>query len=207
MPAWLEHFAVAVCAISGVLAAAGRRVDLFGVLVLALVTAVGGGTIRDLCLGAHPVFWINDPSIVVNSTATALATFIVARFWKIPHRALLLADAVGLALFTVAGVEKSLLYQQSGVIAVMLGVVTGVAGGMLRDVLRREVPLVLQPEIYLYATAAVCGAVVFVLLRQFAPAFEQTRLVAMGVVLILRLAAIGWKIRLPVFESRHDGLS
>jgi uncharacterized membrane protein YeiH len=202
MPFWLEHFAVAVCAVSGVLAAAGRRLDLFGVMVLALVTAVGGGTIRDLCLGAHPVFWIRDPSHIVTAAITALVTFVVARFWRMPHRALLIADALGLALFTVAGVEKTLLFQQSGVIAVVLGVVTGVAGGMLRDVLRCEVPLVFQPEIYLYATAAFCGAAVFVLLRKFAPDFPEARLVAMGVVLLLRLAAIGWKLRLPVFESR-----
>lgn len=203
MPVWLEHFAVAVCAISGVLAAAGKRLDLFGVLVLALVTAVGGGTIRDLCLGAEPVFWIQDPSLVVNATVTALVTFVIARFWKMPHRVLLIADAFGLAMFTIAGVEKSLLYQQSSVIAVMLGVVTGVAGGMLRDVLRREVPLVFQPDIYLYATAAFCGAVVFVLLRHFMPEFHEGRLIAMGVILTLRLAAIGWKLRLPVFESRE----
>lgn len=203
MPVWLEHLAVAVCAISGVLAAAGKRLDLFGVLVLALVTAVGGGTIRDLCLGAQPVFWIQDPSHVVNATVTALVTFVIARFWKMPHRVLLIADAFGLAMFTIAGVEKSLLYQQSSVIAVMLGVVTGVAGGMLRDVLRREVPLVFQPDIYLYATAAFCGAAVFVLLRRFAPDFHEGRLIAMGVILTLRLAAIGWKLRLPVFESRE----
>jgi uncharacterized membrane protein YeiH len=203
MPVWLEHFAVAVSAISGVLAAAGRRLDLFGVMVLALVTAVGGGTIRDLCLGAHPVFWIRDPSHIVTASITALATFVVARFWRLPHRALLIADAFGLALFTVAGVEKSFLHQQSAVIAVMLGVVTGVAGGMLRDVLRREVPLVFRPDIYLYATAAFCGAAVLVALRHFAPDFRDARLVAMGVVLTLRLAAIGWKIRLPVFESRE----
>lgn len=203
MPVWLEHFAVAVCAISGVLAAAGRRLDLFGVLVLALVTAVGGGTIRDLCLGVQPVFWISNPSTVVTSTATALATFVAARFWTFPHRALLIADALGLALFTVVGVEKSLLYQQSGVIAVVLGVVTGVAGGMLRDVLLREVPLVFQPDIYLYATASICGAGAFVVLRHLLPEFHDARLVAVGIIFALRLAAIGWKIRLPVFESRH----
>lgn len=203
MPVWLEHFAVAVCAISGVLAAAGKRLDLFGVLVLALVTAVGGGTIRDLCIGAVPVFWVQDPSYITNSSITALLTFFIARFWIIPHRALDIADAFGLALFTIVGVEKSLLYQSSTIIAIMLGVVTGVAGGMLRDVLRREVPLVFQPEIYLYATAAFFGAVVFVLLRQAFGDFPGMRLIAMGVILFLRLAAIGWKLRLPVFESRQ----
>jgi uncharacterized membrane protein YeiH len=94
MPAWLEQFAVAVCAISGALAAAGKRLDLFGVIVLAVVTAVGGGTIRDLCLGAKPVFWIENPSHIVTATVTALATFVVARFWAMPQRVLLVADAL-----------------------------------------------------------------------------------------------------------------
>ncbi|MBI3878683.1 MAG: trimeric intracellular cation channel family protein [Verrucomicrobia bacterium] len=204
MQPWLEYLAVAVCAISGALAAAGKRLDLFGVIVLAVVTAVGGGTIRDLCLGAKPVFWIENPSLIVVATLTALATFVVARFWTMPQRALLVADAFGLALFTIAGTEKSLLLQTSGVIAVMLGVITGVAGGVLRDVLRREVPLVFQPEIYLYATAAFCGATAFVTLDKFFPDSPANRLIAMALILSLRLAAMWWKLRLPVFKSR-DG--
>lgn len=202
MPPWLEHFAVAVCAISGVLAAAGRRVDLFGVLVLALVTAVGGGTIRDLCLGAEPVFWIQNPSLLTTTLITAVGTFVVARFWKLPHRVLLIADAFGLAMFTIAGVEKSLAFQQSGWIAIVLGVVTGVAGGLIRDVLCREIPLVFRQETYLYATAAFCGAAILVLLREFAPDFTNAGITGMAVILVLRLAAIGWKWRLPIFESR-----
>ena len=202
MPAWLEQFAVAVCAISGALAAAGKRLDLFGVIVLAVVTAVGGGTIRDLCLGAKPVFWVENPAYILNATLTALATFVIARFWTVPQRALVIADAFGLALFAIAGTEKALQFQSSGVIAVMLGVITGVAGGLLRDVLRREIPLVFQPEIHLYATAAFCGASAFVLLQKFVPDSSANRLIAMGIILALRLAAIGWKLRLPVFKSR-----
>ena len=132
MTFWIEQAAVAVCAISGALAAAGKRLDLFGVLVLAVVTAVGGGTIRDLCLGARPVFWIENPSHIVNASVTALVTFFIARVWVLPQRALLIADAFGLALFTIVGTEKSLALQSSGVIAVMLGVITGVAGGSVR---------------------------------------------------------------------------
>ncbi|HSJ00935.1 MAG TPA: trimeric intracellular cation channel family protein [Verrucomicrobium sp.] len=202
MPLWFEHFAVAICAISGVLAASGQRLDLFGVLVLAIVTAVGGGTIRDLCLGVRPVFWIQDPSYISTAILAALGTFVVARYVRIPLLALLIADAAGLALFTIAGVEKSLLYQSSGLIAIILGVVTGVAGGLLRDVLRREVPLVFKPDIYLYATAAFAGALVYVLLARYVPHLPLGRFISMAVILLLRLAAIGWKWRLPVFTSR-----
>ena len=126
----------------------------------------------------------------------------VARYWQMPHKALLIADAFGLALFTIIGVEKSLLYQSSGLIAIILGVVTGVAGGMLRDVLRQEVPLVFKAEIYFYATAASAGALIYVCLARFAPAFTGGREISMVVILVLRLAAIGRKWQLPVFRGR-----
>ncbi|MFC5457532.1 trimeric intracellular cation channel family protein [Prosthecobacter fluviatilis] len=206
MPAWIEYFAVAVCAISGVLAAEGKRMDLFGVMVLALVTAVGGGTIRDLCLGAQPVFWIKQPMHVWTALIAAVAMFVFVRFTHVPPRLLLLADAFGLALFGIAGTEKALAFGVPGVVAVLLGVVTGVAGGILRDVLRCEVPWVFQAEVYLYATAAFAGALVFVLLRQWFPASESDRYIGMAVILSLRLAAIRWKLRLPTFRSRISEL-
>ena len=106
MPAWIEYFAVAVCAISAVLAAEGKRMDLFGVMVLALVTAVGGGTIRDLCLGVRPVFWIEQPQAVWTALIAAAVTFVEARFVHVPARMLDVADAFGLALFGIAGTEK-----------------------------------------------------------------------------------------------------
>ncbi len=202
IPFFIEHFAVAVCAVSGALAATGRRMDLFGVMVLALVTAVGGGTIRDLCLGVRPIFWIADESYVVTAAGTAAGTFVVARFWHLPRRALVVADAFGLALFAIVGTEKALAFGSTWMIAVVLGVITGVAGGMLRDVLCREVPLVFQPEMYLYATAAFCGCLVFLGLRHWFPHFEHARLVGMTVILCMRLVSIWRKWSLPVFEPR-----
>ncbi len=108
MPPWIEYLACAVCAISGVLSAEGKRMDLFGVLVLALVTAVGGGTIRDLCLDT-PVFWLKSPGTLVSALLAALATFVLARVARMPDRALSVADAFGLALFGIAGTKKALL--------------------------------------------------------------------------------------------------
>lgn len=202
MPPWIEYFAVSVCAISGVLAAEGKRMDLFGVIVLALVTAVGGGTVRDLCLGAQPVFWIKQPLHVWTALIAAVGTFVLVRFAHMPRRLLLLADAFGLALFGIAGTEKALAFGVPGVVAVLLGVVTGVAGGILRDVLRCEVPWVFQAEVDLYATAVFAGALVFVLLRQWFPASESDRYIGMAVILALRLVAMRWKLRLPTFRSR-----
>lgn len=203
MPVWIEHFAVAVCAISGVLAAEGKRMDLFGALVLALVTAVGGGTIRDLCLGAEPVFWIQDPAHVTTALMAALATFVLARFLRVPARALAVADAFGLALFGIVGTEKALLFEAPAIVAILLGVVTGVAGGILRDVLRQELPTVFRTEIELYATAVFAGALVYVLLRHWLPPSGAHRYIGMSVILLMRLAAMRWRLRLPVYRSRQ----
>ena len=126
-----EHLAVAVCAITGVLAAKNKRVDLFGVVVLALVTALGGGTLRDLILGTKP-FWLLDSSFVLTAAAVAGLIFLVARFWDIPASVLLVPDACGLALFTMIGTERALAFSAPNTAAVMLGVITGVAGGMIR---------------------------------------------------------------------------
>lgn len=204
MPPWIEYFAVAVCAISAVLAAEGKRMDLFGVLVLALVTAVGGGTVRDLCLGAEPVFWIQQPHHVWTALIAAAVTFVVVRFVHLPQRMLAIADAFGLALFGIAGTEKALAFGTPGIVAILLGIVTGVAGGILRDVLRREIPWVFQAEVDLYATAVFAGALVFVLLREWMPPSESHRYSGMAVILLLRLAAMKWRLRLPTLKTRSS---
>jgi len=199
MQYFFEHFACAVCAVTGVLAGRGKQLDLFGVIVLALATALGGGTIRDLVLGIQPVFWIADPRYVQTAVGVALATFLIARFRELPKTVLLVADAFGLALFTIIGTEKAMEQGSSHTIAVLMGIVTGVGGGVMRDVLTGEIPLVFRKEIYLYATAAFCGATLLVLLDKFLPDRSSNRLVAAGTTLLLRLAAIRWKLRLPAF--------
>lgn len=202
MPPWIEYFAVAVCAISAVLAAEGKGIDLFGVLVLALVTSVGGGTIRDLCLGARPLFWIEQPLHVWTALIAAGVTFVLVRFIHLPTRALMLADAFGLALFGIAGTEKALAFGVPGIVAILLGIVTGVAGGILRDVLRREIPWVFNPNEPLYATAVFAGALVFVLLRDWLPPSENHRYVGVAVILAIRLIAMRWNLRLPPYQTR-----
>jgi uncharacterized membrane protein YeiH len=198
---YLEHSATAVSAISGALAARGKEVDLFGVVVLALVTALGGGTLRDLILDARPIFWVADAGFAITAAVCALVVFVAVRLREWSGKLLLWADAGGLALFTVIGVEKSLGAGVPPVVAVALGVMTGVAGGMMRDVLTGEIPLVFRPHIELYATASLCGAVVFVTLL---PVVElpALRLLAAGTTLALRLAAIQWRLRLPVFKAK-----
>lgn len=194
------HFAVAVCAISGVLAGSGKRVDLFGIIVLGLVTALGGGTIRDIVMG-NPVFWLADSYYVMNAVTTSAVTFFVVRHWPVPHLALSLADAFGLALFTVLGVAIGLSGGAGPVNSMVLGVITGVAGGIIRDVLVGEIPLVFRREIYLYATAAVAGATIFVLLEHYHSGSQVNRMIGIGATLCLRLVAIRWKVSLPVFSK------
>lgn len=198
----LEHFAVAVSAITGVLAARGKQVDLFGVIVLAMVTALGGGTIRDVILGHGPVFWTEDSRYLVNAVITAAITFFLARFHEFPATVLLVADAFSLALFTIIGTQKSLSFQSPPAVAVAMGVVTGVAGGILRDLLIGQIPLVFQRQIYLYATAAFCGASLLVLLNRWSVDTRTNVVVCIATTLMLRLAGIRLRIALPIFRHK-----
>ena len=200
---WFEQFGVAVGALSGVLAARGKHVDLFGVVVLALVAAFGGGTIRDLALGDTPVFWVRDGNYILTAVGTALVAFFIARFHTFSSLALIVADALVLAFFTMVGVKKALVLGAPAPVAVTMGVVTGVAGGILRDTLTGEIPLVFRSEIYFYATASLCGAMTFLLLHRWLPEKPQISLLAgAAVTLLLRLAAVRWKLKLPVFKHR-----
>lgn len=202
----LDHFGVSVAALSGVLAARGRRLDLFGVLVLSLVTAFGGGSLRDLLAGDTPVFWLRSPQQFYNACITAVVAFVVCRRWEPPAGLLQVADAFALAFFNMAGTQKGLALGFASPVAIALGVMTGVAGGILRDVLTGRVPLVFQPEIYLYATAAFAGGLAYVLLLPVAtPAAALWTGVA--VALALRLGAIRFRLALPVFPSDKNTVS
>jgi len=199
----LEHFGVSVAAITGVLAARGKQVDLFGVVVLALVTAFGGGTVRDVLLDCNPVFWIQSPEYLFNAFFTALLTFVVVRFRELPVTVLLVADAFALSLFTMVGALKALRFEVSPPITVIMGVVTGVVGGMLRDVLLGQIPLVFRREIYLYATAAFCGATLFTFLVHWAVDLKLAMGAAITFTLCLRLLGIKLRLSLPLLRSRE----
>ena len=199
----LDLFGVAVFAITGSLAAGKKQLDLFGVVVLAIVTALGGGTLRDVTLGAYPIFWTAQPVYVYVAVAASILTFGSARFHRPTGGLLLVADAFGLAVFTVIGTSKALALGASPSIAIIMGIMTGVAGGMVRDILSGEIPLILRREIY--ATASLCGAVVFVMLARLVPVENLNTIAAIAVILALRLAAIKWKLSLPQFPSKGSG--
>ena len=198
----IEHAGILVGASSGVLAAQGKRIDLFGVLVLALAVAFGGGTTRDVLVGDTPVAWLRNPVLMINAIITALVTFFAARWIRLPHMVLHVADAMALGSLVMLGTRKGVALAFTPVVAVLLGVVTGVAGGILRDVLLGEVPAVFRKEIHLYATAAAAGATVYVLLHPVAGNLVAA-IAGFLTVLILRLAAVRWKLSLPVFEMKE----
>jgi uncharacterized membrane protein YeiH len=198
----LDLFGVAVFAVSGCLAAGRKRMDVFGAIVLGLVTALGGGTLRDTLLDTGPVFWIGDTVYLLVATASSLLTFVVVRVISVPWRGLLITDALGLAVFMALGTSKALAVTASPSVAMIMGVMTGVAGGMIRDILSAEVPLILRKEIY--ATAALCGSLAYVIMYRLGAPETLCLLLSATVTLAIRLAAIRWSFSLPVFKSKED---
>ncbi len=185
---WLELFGVAVFAISGALVAARKHMDPFGVIVIAVVTAIGGGTLRDVLLDRHPIFWFENTAYLVVIIAAAVFTMLYTRHRTAPMKALLIADAFGLALFTVSGAQIAEQQGLPGIIVVLMAAITGTAGGMLRDMLCAEIPLILRRDIY--ATTSLAGAAVYVAGKHWMLDTTAVALAAMITVFALRMAAI-----------------
>ncbi len=198
----LDLVGTAVFAITGALAAGRKRMDIFGVVVLGCVTALGGGTLRDIILGAYPIFWISNTGYLGAATIAAIGTFITARYWKLPTTLLMYGDAVGLAVFTVIGFQKGLQATHEFSIGIVMGVTTGVVGGIIRDLLSGEIPLILRREIY--ASASLCGALLLAILSYLGLPSPLIILVAASVILIFRLAALHWNLALPLLWLKED---
>jgi len=194
----LDLVGVAVFAVSGVLAARDRGLDLLGIIVIAAITAIGGGTLRDLLLNRYPIFWITDIWYLTVIIVSALLTVAYTRVRPPPGKALLVADAMGLALFALSGAQVAEAAQYPAIIVVLMGTMTGAAGGVLRDVITAQVPLILRRDIY--ATAAIAGIALYLLLQLFGLQRPLAFGVGMAVVIILRLLAIRWSLQLPVFR-------
>jgi uncharacterized membrane protein YeiH len=194
----LDLFGVAVFAASGALAGIAAQLDLLGVLVLAAITAVGGGTLRDVLLGGRPVFWIKDSGPIYTIIAVTIATLIWVHFLPIPTKALLIADALGLAVFALSGAQVAEKAGCRPLVMVLMGTLTGAGGGVLRDVLSAKVPLILRQEIY--ASAAVAGITVYLLLRAARVPTAGAFAAGFAIVAGTRLAAIAFGLRLPVFS-------
>ncbi|WP_114766130.1 TRIC cation channel family protein [Vibrio rhodolitus] len=194
----IDLFGTAIFAISGVLLAGRLKMDPFGVVVLGSVTAIGGGTIRDMSLGATPVFWITDTNYLWVIFVTCLLTMLIVRrpkrlaWWILP-----VCDAVGLAVFVGIGVEKAMMFQDSALVAIIMGVITGCGGGIIRDVLAREVPMVLRSEVY--ATACIIGGAFHTSALAMGCSNDTAFLIGVISTLVIRLGAIRWHLSLPIF--------
>ncbi len=197
---WIDPLAIAVFAASGALVASRKRLDAVGFVLIAVVTGFGGGTVRDLLLGRTPVFWLKAPGLLAVCAAVGVAVFFCAHRLESRFRALLWADAVGLALYAVTGAETALTAGADPWAAVLLGTVTATFGGILRDILCNELPLILRKEIY--ATAAAAGAALYVALH----AFGVVRVAALSagtmLAFAIRAAAIAQGWSLPPYRPR-----
>lgn len=204
MPLYLIDLAgVAVFAVSGVLAAGRKKLDLFGVVVLAIVTAIGGGTLRDVLMDRGEVFWMTDPTYLIVITIIALLTVQWVKRFSTPEHSLELADAAGLAFFVISGAWIAQGAGLPAISVVVVGVMTGVAGGMIRDVLTAEIPFILRHR-QLYATAAIAGVSVYLLLDAFGLPRGPASGAGMATTFALRLGSIYLDLRVPAFQHGAD---
>jgi uncharacterized membrane protein YeiH len=193
----IELFGVAVFAMAGAIEAARNRFDLFGVLVLAFVSALGGGTVRDLLLDISPLAWIRDLTLAYTALAAGFVMFLLAKFVRIPFRALLYADAIGLAAFTVSGTQVSISMGLPTLVSVMMGMASGIFGGIIRDIMANEIPLIFRRDVY--ATASLAGSLWLVGSQALNVSMGISLLTGFLIILSIRVAAIRWQLSLPSF--------
>lgn len=196
----LDYFGTGVFAITGAIAAARKKMDLFGVLLVAFLVGNGGGTIRDLLLSKQ-VFWLNQPATLIVTLFPALIAVVVFHYVAPPKKILLYADAIGLGVFTVVGAHIASAAGKDPSIAAALGMLTGVGGGLLRDIICNEVPLITQKQIY--ATSAFIGALLYLILTGIVQYYTAMYVGILATILI-RVGAIYFKVSLPTFQVKAE---
>ena len=182
-------------AISGVLVAMDKRLDVFGVLIIAFVTAVGGGTLRDLLIGIKPVGWLNAPVHLLIIVVTVLLAIIFVKQLKYVRKSLFLFDTIGIGFYTMVGIEKGLAADLLPVMCIALGTITACFGGVIRDILCNEIPVIFRKEIY--ATVCILGGLVYFVLIQFPINDTIAYSLAILTIIIMRVLAVRFKISLP----------
>ncbi len=197
----LDFAAVFVFALTGALTASRAQLDIIGFAFLASLTAVGGGTIRDLLLYQNPIFWIEDPRYIMIACAAAALVFVTAHLFESRLRVILWLDALVLSVAVAAGAGVALATGQSPIIVALMGAVTGTMGGLMRDVVANEVPLALKQG-ELYVTAAFAGAVAALLTAGVTDHTLAPLAACTAVTLVLRAGSIAFGWRLPVYKSR-----
>jgi uncharacterized membrane protein YeiH len=193
---FIELLGIITFALSGIVEARRKRMDLVGVYSVALITAFGGGTLRDLFIDRTPLFWVANQGYAILILAMSLCAFLFPSLTRVPERAMLLPDALGLGLFSIAGAGFALDAGAPLFIAALLGTTTGIFGGVIRDVIVNEIPFIFRNK-YLYATAAFAGCWLYMLLIGSGVEKGLALLIGIAAVVTLRLAALRFGLRLP----------
>tara|TARA_B100000809_G_scaffold179903_1_gene177518 strand:+ start:3987 stop:4604 length:618 start_codon:yes stop_codon:yes gene_type:complete len=189
-------------AISGALVALRNKLDLFGVLIVAFVTAVGGGTIRDMLLADRDVFWLFDIHVIYAVLAGAIIAMIFRKKLHFFEKPIFFYDAIGLGLFTITGVQIGIDYHLNPLICILLGIITGVFGGVIRDVIVNEIPVVFQKEIY--ATTSLLGGALYLILIHFETPNPYLQIIPIATIIITRIIAATYTISLPNIYKKEQ---
>ena len=193
----IDILGTAAFAISGVLVAMDKRLDLFGVLIIAFVTAIGGGTLRDLFIGSTPVAWMRDLTYVTTILIAVVFAIIFINQLKYLGKSLFLFDTIGIGLYTMVGIEKGIQAGLSPIICVALGTTTACFGGVIRDMLCNEIPIIFRTDKEIYATTCILGGVGYFILIEMPIPETYAYVTAILIVIVLRLLAVKFGIRLP----------
>jgi uncharacterized membrane protein YeiH len=193
-------FILGVCveSITGAIAAGRKKMDFVGVIVIACITALGGGTVRDILFNTYPMTWVTHPELLVYTSCCAFLTIFIAHSLTRIMRVFLILDALGLAVFTILGTQKILAHGMSSSVAIISGLVTGICGGMLRDILCNDIPLVLRKE--LYAVIAFVGALLYVFLERTSLNENMIVVITLVTIFSARSLAIFFNIEVPKFD-------
>lgn len=193
-------FIIGICveAITGALAAGRKKMDFFGVMLIASIAALGGGTVRDTLFNTYPLTWVIHPEYLIYTSLCAFLTIFIAHSLIRIIKIFLILDALGLSTFVIIGTQKALHHGLSPSIAIISGMITGICGGMLRDILCNDIPLVLRKE--LYAVIALAGALLFITLEYFNIPENINVIITLASIFAARLLAIFFHIEIPIFD-------
>jgi len=197
---YLDLLGTLAFAISGAMAAANKKLDLFGAAFLAFVTAVGGGTVRDLLLGITPVGWMQNFDYIIVILIGVVITYLFQKYVRKLRRTLFLFDTIGISVFTILGVKKALLLEVDPAIAVIMGMFSAILGGVIRDMSINLIPMVFRKEIY--ALACIIGGALFVLLESMEVSFEVSALITILTIITIRIISIRYKLGLSGINDR-----
>lgn len=190
-------------AISGALVAIDKKFDPFGVLIIAFVTAIGGGTLRDILIGRNPVSWMLDLNYVYTIIGSTFFTILIRKKIGYLSKSLFLFDTIGLGIFTIIGTEIGLQHNLHPLISIALGTITATFGGVIRDTLCNEIPVIFRKEIY--ASACFIGAIAFIILHKFGAPTNLNYIITTIIVISIRIVAVKYKLSLPTFYLKNEG--